>query len=132
MPAAPNKLSQFGWSKLLLVAAGLAVLTGSASAQNPLMPGVSLGGEQKRQLTPEEKERQKQLDNDYNAAPGKVPDQKSTAPGLTFGRRRALPTQRRQPLPAQKRSSNKPDFPCTPDCGEYRRIATLLHYSQIN
>jgi len=80
MPAAPNKLSQFGWSKLLLVAAGLAVLTGSASAQNPLMPGVSLGGEQKRQLTPEEKERQKQLDNDYNAATGKVPDQKATDP----------------------------------------------------
>jgi len=49
MPAAPNKLTQFGWSKLLLVAAALAVLTGSA-AQNPLMPGVSLGGEQKRQL----------------------------------------------------------------------------------
>ena len=80
MPAAPNKLSQFGWSKLLLVAAGLAVLTGSAFAQNPLMPGVSLGGEQKRQLTPEEKERQKQLDNDYNAATGKVPDQKATDP----------------------------------------------------
>src|SRR5215471_11191476 len=80
MPAAPNKLSQFGWSKLLLVAAGLAVLTGSASAQNPLMPGVSLGGEQKRQLTPEEKERQKQLDNDYKAATGKVPDQKATDP----------------------------------------------------
>ena len=80
MPAAPNKLSQFRWSKLLLVAAGLAVLTGSASAQNPLMPGVSLGGEQKRQLTPEEKERQKQLDNDYNAATGKVPDQKATDP----------------------------------------------------
>jgi hypothetical protein len=80
MPAAPNKLPQFGWSKLLLVAAGLAVLTGSASAQNPLMPGVSLGGEQKRQLTPEEKERQKQLDNDYNAATGKVPDQKATDP----------------------------------------------------
>jgi|SRR5215471_8616504 len=80
MPAAPNKLTQFGWSKLLLVAAALAVLTGSASAQNPLMPGVSLGGEQKRQLTPEEQERQKQIDNDYKAAAKKIPDQKAIDP----------------------------------------------------
>ena len=79
MLAVQNKLTQFGWSKLLLVAA-LAVMTGSAFAQNPLMPGVSLGGEQKRQLTPEEQERQKQLDNDYKAATGKVPDQKATDP----------------------------------------------------
>ena len=80
MLAAPNKLTQFGWSKLLLVAAALAVLTGSASAQNPLMPSVHLGGGQKRQLTPEEQERQKQLDNDYKAATGKVPDQKAIDP----------------------------------------------------
>ena len=80
MLAAPNKLTQFGWSKLLLVAAALAVLTGSASAQNPLMPGVSLGGQQKRQLTPEEQERRKQIDNDYKAATGKIPDQKATDP----------------------------------------------------
>ena len=80
MLTAPNKLTQFGWSKLLLVAAALALLTGSASAQNPLMPGVSLGGERKRQLTPEEQERQKQLDNDYKAATGKIPDQKATDP----------------------------------------------------
>ena len=79
MPAAPNKLTQFGWSKLLLVAAALAVLTGSA-AQNPLMPGVSLGGGQKRQLTPEEQERQKQIDNDYKAATSRTPDQKANDP----------------------------------------------------
>jgi len=56
-----KKLTQSGWSKFLLPAVALALLTGSASAQNPLMPSVSLGKEQKRQLTPEEQERQKQI-----------------------------------------------------------------------
>ena len=75
-----KKLTQSGWSKFLLPAVALALLTGSASAQNPLMPSVSLGKEQKRQLTPEEQERQKQLDQDYKAATKKVPDQKATDP----------------------------------------------------
>jgi hypothetical protein len=47
MRVAPKKLTR----SLLLLPATLALLTGSASAQNPLMPGISLGKEQKRQLT---------------------------------------------------------------------------------
>ena len=77
---APKKLTQSGWSKFLLLAVALALLTGPASAQNPLMPGISLGKEQKRKLTPEEQEQQKQLDQDYKAATKKVPDQKATDP----------------------------------------------------
>ena len=77
---APKKLTQSGWSKFLLLAVALALLTGTASAQNPLMPSVSLGGGQKRQLTPEEQERQKQIDNDYKAATSRVPDQKANDP----------------------------------------------------
>jgi hypothetical protein len=41
---------------------------------------MSLQGEKKRALTPEEQERQKQLDNDYKAATGKIPDQKANDP----------------------------------------------------
>jgi len=52
-----------------------ALLAGSASAQNPLTPGVHLQKEEKK-LTPEEQERQKQLDTDYKAATNKIPDQK--------------------------------------------------------
>jgi len=77
---APKKLRQSGWSKFLLLAVALALLTGTASAQNPLMPGISLGEKEKRQLTPEEQERQKQIDQDYKAATKKVPDQKATDP----------------------------------------------------
>ena len=77
---APKKVTQSGWSKFLLLAVALALLTGTASAQNPLMPGISLGKEQKRKLTPEEQEQQKQLDQDYKAATKKVPDQKATDP----------------------------------------------------
>ena len=77
---APKKLTQSGWSKFLLLAVALALLTGTASAQNPLMPSFHLGGEQKRQLTPEEQERQKQIDNDYKAATSRVPDQKANDP----------------------------------------------------
>jgi len=44
------------------------------------MPSISLQGDKKRPLTPEEQERQKQLDNDYKAATGKIPNQKATDP----------------------------------------------------
>ena len=77
---APKKLTQSWWSKFLLLAVALALLTETASAQNPLMPGLSLGKEEKRKLTPEEQERQKQLDQDYKAATKKVPDQKAIDP----------------------------------------------------
>jgi hypothetical protein len=94
MPAARNDLTQGVWSKLLLLAAALALMTGSASAQNnPLMPGISLGKEQKRQLTPEEQEREKQIDNDYKAATNKIPDQQAADPWTGV---RPTPTVKRQ------------------------------------
>ncbi len=74
-----KRLTQSRWSKLIPLAATLALLTTSASAQMP-MPSMSLQGEKKRALTPEEQERQKQLDNDYRAATGKIPDQKANDP----------------------------------------------------
>ena len=71
--------TQSSWSRLILLAAALTLLTTSAFAQMP-MPRMSLQGEKKRALTPEERERQKQLDNDYKAATSKVPDQKAIDP----------------------------------------------------
>ena len=59
------------------------------------MRSVHLGGEQKRPLTPEEKERQKQLDDDYKAATNKTPDQKANDP---WGFVRPAPT-----VPAPKK-----------------------------
>ena len=44
------------------------------------MPKISIGGEQKRALTPEEQERQKQIDADYKAATSKIPAQKAPDP----------------------------------------------------
>jgi hypothetical protein len=54
-------------------------MTANASAQG-LPPINLLGGEQKRPLTPEEQERQKQLDADYKAANSKIPTQKAPDP----------------------------------------------------
>jgi hypothetical protein len=72
-------LTQSRWSKVILLAGVLVLLTTSAFAQMP-MPSISLQGDKKRPLTPEEQERQKQLDNDYKAATSKVPDQKPSDP----------------------------------------------------
>lgn len=44
------------------------------------MPKFSIGGEQKRKLTPEEEEQQKKVDSDYKAATRKIPDQKAADP----------------------------------------------------
>ena len=93
---APKKLTQSGWSKFLLLAVALALLTGTASAQNPLMPGISLGKEQKRKLTPEEQEQQKQLDQDYKAAAKKVPDQKATDPWASVRPTPTVPAKKKQ------------------------------------
>jgi hypothetical protein len=68
------------WLRMLLglvLAAAFALPGTSALAQdNPFMPKMSIGGEQKRPLTPEEQERQKQIDADYKAATSKIPAQK--------------------------------------------------------
>jgi hypothetical protein len=77
------------WLRTLLgfVLAAASVLPGvSARAQdgggggNPIMPKMSIGGEQKRALTPEEREREKQIDADYKAANSKIPTQKAPDP----------------------------------------------------
>lgn len=68
--------------KLLVLSVTLPLLSGNAFAQdsNPFMPKMSFGGEEKKSLTPEERERQKQLDKDYKAATNKIPDQKAADP----------------------------------------------------
>ena len=62
-------------------AAIVALLAGAAYAQNssgnPLTPSFSLGGDQKRKLTPEEQEKQNELDNAYKSATNKIPDKKT-------------------------------------------------------
>jgi hypothetical protein len=77
--AAPQK-----WLRTLLgvvLAAAFALPGASALAQgNPIMPKLSIGGEEKRKLTPEELERQKQIDADYKAATSKIPAQKAPDP----------------------------------------------------
>jgi hypothetical protein len=63
-----------------VVAAGAvaAFLTAIAWAQgNPLMPHMSIGGDTKRKLTPEEQQKQDQLDSAYQAATKKIPDAKA-------------------------------------------------------
>ena len=63
--------------KLIGAGAILLLLTGVAAAQLP-MPGISLGGDNKRKLTPQELEAQKQRDKDYKAAMDKIPEKKVT------------------------------------------------------
>jgi hypothetical protein len=74
-----RRLTQSRWSKLIWLVGALAPLTTSASAQMPT-PGISLQGDNKRPLTSEEQERQRQLDNDYKAATNKIPEQKANDP----------------------------------------------------
>jgi len=64
----------------LLAGAALILPATNASAQNPFTPKLSLQGDQKRPLTPEEIERQKQLDAEYKAATKKIPDQRAADP----------------------------------------------------
>ena len=63
--------------KLFGAAAFVACLTGSAFAQ--FTPGITLRPDSERQLTPEEKEKQKALDNAYRSAIGKIPDKQKPA-----------------------------------------------------
>jgi hypothetical protein len=67
--------------RVLLSVVVLALPATNVFAQgNPIMPKFSLQGDQKRPLTPEEKERQKRLDAEYKAATSKIPDQKRGDP----------------------------------------------------
>ena len=71
------------WLRMLLgfaLAAAFALPGTSALAQSsPIMPKFSIGGE-KKVLTPEEAERQKQIDADYKVANSKIPTQKAPDP----------------------------------------------------
>jgi hypothetical protein len=98
MPAARKDLTQGVWMTLLLLSVTLPLLSVSAVAQipapesssgNPFAAKMGLGEKEKRQLTPEEQERQKQLDADYKKATNKIPDQKATDP---WGGVRPTPT----------------------------------------
>jgi hypothetical protein len=62
--------------KIVHAGAIIAFLTGAASAQMPL-PGINLSPD--RQMTPEEKEKQKAIENAYKSAIEKIPDKKPPA-----------------------------------------------------
>ena len=65
--------------KLIPAGAALLLLTGVAYAQSGFpMPSLSLGKD-KPPPTPEEIERQKAIDNAYNAANKKIPEKKEAA-----------------------------------------------------
>jgi hypothetical protein len=69
-------------------------MVANASAQIP-EPNVSPWQKNQKRLTPlEQRERQKKLDDDYKAATNKIPDQRQTTPGLSFGRLRPIPSQK--------------------------------------
>jgi hypothetical protein len=97
----------------LVVPATMAVAQDGSGGGNPLSPKFSIGGEQKRKLTPEEEERQKQIDADYKAATNKIPAQKSRDPWADVrqapagaGQKASAPTQnasaQKKKLPAQQ------------------------------
>jgi len=70
------------WSKFVLLAAALGLLTGDASAQG--YPDVNVPSADQRRLMMLEKykeqQRQKKLDDAYKAARNKIPDQKPNDP----------------------------------------------------
>jgi hypothetical protein len=89
---AVRNLAKGLWSKLLLLAAVLALLSGSAAAQ---MGGMGGGKPSPPDTgpTPLEQQRQKQIDNDYKAATKNIPNQKPKDP---WGDVRSAPTGKTQ------------------------------------
>jgi hypothetical protein len=65
--------------KFLGAAVILALLTGAAAAQMP-MPGISLGHDEKKKLTPEEQAAQDARDRAYKAELNKIPEKKNNDP----------------------------------------------------
>jgi hypothetical protein len=63
--------------KILHTGAIIALLTGVASAQ--MLPSINLGS-QDRPMTPEEKEKQKAIEDAYKSAIRKIPEQKPVDP----------------------------------------------------
>ena len=93
----------------LVLAAALVLPAASALAQdggNPLAPKLHLGGEEKRPLTPEEQERQKQIDADYKAATSKIPAQKTLDPWADVRQAPAASGQKSS-VPTQSASAHK-------------------------
>jgi hypothetical protein len=64
--------------KILHAGAIIALLTGAASAQLPI-PGISLDSST-RPMTPEEKEKQKAIEDAYKSAIRKIPEKKPFDP----------------------------------------------------
>ena len=94
-----------GWKRLdqrcveqaLIALCDIALQSGSAFAQsNPFMPKMSLGGQEKKALSPEEQEKQKQLDADYKAATNKVPDQKANDPWASVRQTPTVPAPKKK------------------------------------
>lgn len=82
--------------KLVGAAAMLALLTGTAAAQLQ-MPGIDVSpGSRQRVLTPEEREKEKALDDKYKESMQKIPDKQ--APADPWGNLRSAP-----PTPSKQR-----------------------------
>ena len=93
----------------LVFPATMAFAQDGGGGGNPIMPKFSIGGEQKRKLTPEEEERQKQIDADYKAATSKIPTQKTLDP---WGDVRQAPSASGpKPSSAQNASAQKKKTP---------------------
>ena len=76
----------------------IALLTGAASAQIKT-PGINLAP-QDRQLTPEEKEKQKAIEDAYKSAIGKIPEKKT--PVDPWGAVRSNPSPSPKPKQGQQ------------------------------
>jgi hypothetical protein len=61
------------------------------------MPKMSLGGQEKKALTPEEEEKQKQLDDAYRATTKKIPDQATSDPWGSVRSAPAAPAPKKKP-----------------------------------
>jgi hypothetical protein len=79
MSVARNDLTKGLWSKSLLLAAALALLSGSASAQMSGGHGPPSGAPDTGP-SPLERQRQKEIDNNYKAATKNIPNQKPKDP----------------------------------------------------
>jgi hypothetical protein len=84
-------LAQSTVRKIVHAGAIIALLTAAASAQMPT-PSISLSPD--HQMTPEEKEKQKTIEDAYKNAIGKIPDKK--APADPWGAMRSNPSRPKQ------------------------------------
>src|SRR5262249_32621807 len=92
MRAIRKKLMQSSW--VILPAGALALMTANAFAQS--LPPINLLHENpKRQLTREEKEYQKQLDDTYKATINEIPEQRVNDPWAVIRPTPAVPAQKK-------------------------------------